>query len=115
MELNWTKRDFETYVLLYAAHCNFIEDKEETAYILSKIDQQTYHRIHTEVVVDNDTENLHKIQKYLKEHKYSEKDKELLIRDIKNIFFADGSVDILEKKVFSILKKILHTTISSFY
>lgn len=108
MELNWTKREFETYVLLYAAHCNFIEDKEEREYILSKVDEQTYNRIHTEVVLDNDKENLHKIQEYLNENKYSQEDKESLIRDIKNVFFADGSVDVLERKVFSILKKILY-------
>jgi hypothetical protein len=43
----------------------------------------------------------------MKENDYSEEDKESLIRDIKNVFFADGSVDVLERKVFSILKKIL--------
>jgi len=107
MKLSWTKREFETYVLLYAAHCNFIEEKEESEYILSKVDEQTFNRIHTEVVLDNETENLDKIQEYLGENNYSEEDKELLIRDIKNVFFADGSVDILERKVFSILKKIL--------
>jgi hypothetical protein len=107
MKLNWTKREFETYVLLYAAHCNFIEDKEESNYILSKVDKQTFNKIHTEVVLDNETESLHKIQEYLKENNYSEEDKESLIRDIKNVFFADGSVDILERKVFSILKKLL--------
>ena len=26
--LNWTKREFEAYVLLYAAHCNYFETKE---------------------------------------------------------------------------------------
>ena len=107
MKLSWTKTEFETYVLLYAAHCNFIEDKEESEYILSRVDEQTFNKIHTEVVLDNETENLDKIQEYLSENNYSEEDKELLIRDIKNVFFADGSVDILERKVFSILKKIL--------
>ena len=107
MKLNWTKREFETYVLLYAAHCNFIEEKQESDYILSKVDEQTFNKIHTEVVIDNETENIHKIQEYLKENDYSEEDKESLIRDIKNVFFADGSVDVLERKVFSILKKIL--------
>lgn len=108
MNLHWTKREFETYVLLYAAHCNFIEDKEEKKYILSKVDEQTYNRIHTEVVLDNDTENLNKIQEYLSENNYSQEDKESLLRDIKQVFFADGTVDFLEKKVFAVLKKILY-------
>jgi len=105
--MNWTKKEFKAYVLLYAAHCNFIETEEERNYILSKVDKQTFNKIHTEVVVDSDKENLDKIQKYLKVNKYNQEDKDDLLRDIKNVFFADGSVDSLEKKVFLLLKKIL--------
>jgi hypothetical protein len=108
MSLHWTQKEFEIYVLLYAAHCNHIEDKEEQKYILSMVDEATYNKIHTEVVIDNDNENLRKIQEYLSENKYAQADKEKLLRDIKNVFFADGSVDVLEKKVFSILKKIIN-------
>lgn len=108
MEIDWTKKEFEAYVLLYAAHCNHIEDKNEQDYILSRVDEQTFHRIHTEVVVDSDEVNLNKIQQYLSENKFTQEAKEALIRDIKNVFFADGSVDYLEKKVFSILKKIIN-------
>ncbi|MCI2228134.1 hypothetical protein MC378_03065 [Polaribacter sp. MSW13] len=107
MNLNWTKKEFETYVLLYAAHCNFLETEEEQNFILSKVDEKTFHKIHNEVVIDSDEENLNKIQQYISENKFTQEEKETLIRDIKNVFFADGSVDILEKKVFSILKKII--------
>jgi hypothetical protein len=106
--LDWSKQEFEAYVLLYAAHCNHFETKEEENYILSRVDAKTFHRIHTEVIVDSDEENLNKIQQYLSENKYSYQEKEALLRDIKNVFFADGSVDVIEKKVFSILKKILN-------
>lgn len=106
-KLEWTKKEFEAYVLLYAAHCNFFESKEEEEYILSRVDQNTYYRIHNEVVVDSDEKNLNKIQQYLSENKFTQKEKAALIKDIKNVFFADGSVDVLEKKVFSILRKII--------
>jgi prepilin-type processing-associated H-X9-DG protein len=59
-------------------------------------------------VVDSDEVNLNKIQQYLSENKFSLQEKEILIRDVKNVFFADGSVDILEKKGFSILQKIIN-------
>jgi len=107
-KLDWTKREFEAYVLLYAAHCNHFESSEEEEYILSRVDKKTYHKIHTEVVIDSDENNLNKIQQYVSENKFSHIEKEDLIRDIKNVFFADGSVDVIEKKVFSILKKILN-------
>ena len=107
-KLNWTKQEFLAYLLLYAAHCNQIEDVKEKEYILSKVNKATFHKIHTEVVVDSDEANLNKIQHYLEENKLSLIEKENLIRELKNVFFADGSVDINEKKVFSILKKIIN-------
>lgn len=105
--MNWTRKEFLAYVLLYAAHCNYIETKEEEEYILSRIDEETFHKIHTEVVIDSDENNLNKIQQYISENKLKQSEKESLIREIKNVFFADGSVDIIEKKVFTILKKII--------
>ena len=107
MSLDWTKREFEVYVLLYAAHCNHIETTEERDYILSKVDEKTFNKIHTEIVVESDKENVDKIQQYITENKYSQADKNALIKDIKNVFFADGTVDVLERKVFKLLQKIL--------
>ena len=107
MNLDWTKREFEVYVLLYAAHCNHIETKEESDYILSKVDEVTFNKMHTEIVVESDKENVSKIQQYLQENNYSILDRKELIRDIKKVFFADGTVDSVEKKVFLLLQKIL--------
>jgi hypothetical protein len=107
MNSNWTKKEFQAYVLLCAAHCNFFESKEEEAYILSRVDKKTYYKIHNEVVVDAYENSLNKIQQYLSENKFNEAEKNALIKDIKNVFFADGTVDVVEKKLFSILKKII--------
>lgn len=107
MNLDWNRNEFLAYLLLFAAHCNHFETKEEENYILSVVDKKTYHKIHTEVVVESDEDNLNKIQQYVLENKLSVTDKENLIREVKNVFFADGSVDILEKKVYGILKKII--------
>lgn len=107
MNNKWTKDEFLAYVLLYAAHCNFIETEEEKAYILTKVDTNVFFKIHNEVVIDSDEDSLNKIQDYITLNKIIAQEKELLIKDIKNVFFADGSVDIIEKKVFGILKNII--------
>lgn len=107
MTSNWTREEFLAYVLLYAAHCNYFETKEEENHILSVVDKKTYHKIHTEVVIDSNEENLNKIQAYISEHRLTQEDKDTLIREIKNVFFADGYVDVMEKKVFKILQKII--------
>ena len=105
--LDWTKNEFLAYVLLYAAHCNDFEDSEELNFILSKIDDVTFHRIHTEVVVDSEDIKLKKIQQYILENKLSQSEKEGILKNIKEVFFADGTLDILEKELFATLKKIL--------
>lgn len=106
-KLDWTKNEFLAYVLLFAAHCNYFEDSEELNYILLKVDDETFHKIHTEVVVDSEEENLNKIQQYISENNLSQSEKEAILRDVKQVFFADGTVDFMEKKVFSLLKKII--------
>ncbi|PQJ72889.1 hypothetical protein [Polaribacter butkevichii] len=107
MDNNWTKEEFQTYVLLYAAQSNYIETESESNYILSKVNETLFNRIHTEIVHDNDFQAMEKIKSYLKENEYSTKDKEQLLKDIKNVFFADGTVDILERNVFMFLKKMI--------
>ncbi len=105
--INWTREEFLAYVLLYAAHCNFFETKEEENYILTRVDEATFHKIHTEVVVDSDEDNLNKIQQYISDNNFNQQEKDAVLKDIKNVFFADGSVDVIERKVFTLLKKIL--------
>lgn len=107
MNLDWTKREFEVYVLLYAAHCNYIEADEERKYILSKVNEVTFNKMHTEIVVESEHQNIEKIQQYLNENKYSISDRKDLINDIKEVFFADGTVDAIERKIFVLLKDIL--------
>ena len=75
MNLDWTKKDFEAYVLLYAAHCNHIEDIAEQNYIRTIVDEKIFHRIHTEVVVDSDQVNLNKIQLFISENHFSQEEK----------------------------------------
>ena len=109
IQMTWTKEEFKTYVLIYVAHCNYIETKEESDYIVYQINEDLYNMMHTEIVLDNeDRVKLDKIQDYLRENNYTESDKKALLKDVKNVIFADGTVDNLEKKVYSLLKKILH-------
>ena len=107
MNLDWTKKEFEAYVLLYTAHCNHIEDIAEQNYIRTKVGETIFHRIHTEVVVDSDQVNLNKIQRFISENQFSQEEKETLLRNIKQVLFADDSVDFFEQETFSILKKMI--------
>lgn len=104
---SWSKSEFEAYVLLFCAQSNHIETQEERDYIISKVDEKLFNAIHTEIVHDTNDKSVQKIKEYLTENSFSFEEKEALLKDIKNVFFADGSVDKYEKHVFEILKKLL--------
>lgn len=107
MSTEWTKAEFEAYVLLYAAQCNFLETEEERAYILSKVDETIFNKVHTQIVFDKEEDIIENIKEYLIVNKYKEEEKRALLKDIKEVFFADGTVDKMEKKIFGVLQKIL--------
>jgi len=107
METDWTKKEFKAYLLLYAAQADFNISPEEKEIILSKIDRKTYKKIMKELKADNDYQSIQKIQENIEKHNYSHKFLENLLNDIKEVFFADGSFDILERNMLMFLNKIL--------
>lgn len=103
---NWSRSEFKAYVLLYCAQSNYIETEEERNYIISKVDEKLFNAIHIEIIHDTNQESIEKIRGYLEENNYSVSEKEHLLKDMKNVFFADGSVDKYEKNVFEVLWKL---------
>ncbi|MEZ4797878.1 MAG: hypothetical protein R2785_12010 [Flavobacteriaceae bacterium] len=104
---HWTKEELVAYILLYTAHSNFDEANTEKNVIISKVDMQTFQKIHDEFDKDNDYQSLQKIIKGVEEHNYNNDDLQSLFIDIKALFLSDGEYDVLERNVFMYLKKIL--------
>jgi hypothetical protein len=104
---DWTKEELVAYILLFAANSNFTEDEQEKNNIISKVDIDTYERIHKEFDQDNDYKSIQKIMTGLKQHNYSEDALDFLFSDIKELFLADGEFDILERNMFANLKRLL--------
>ena len=105
---NWTLREFEIYVLAFAAHCNMEETIEESNYLLKKYSEEEFYKIHNEVVQDTASASIRKISAYVQEHKLSYAQKSELLNEVKAVFFADGTIDVQEKETFMILQKILN-------
>ena len=105
---NWTKEELVAYILLYAAHCNLDIDNHEKNVIISKVDMQTFQKVHDEFDKDNDYQSLQKIIIALEEKHYSKVELELLFKDIKELFLSDGNYDAMELNLYSYLKKILN-------
>jgi len=105
--MNWTKDELVAYILLFAANSNFIEDNHEKNVIISKVDMQTFQKIHDEFVSDNDYQSIQKIIKGIEAHNYSKDDLKTLFLDIKILFLSDGNYDTLEHNIMLGLKKVL--------
>jgi len=104
---NWTKDELMAYILLYAAHSDFKEDNHERNVIISKVDMQTFQKVHDEFSEDNDYQSIQKILASLQAHNYNQEMLEELLADIKALFFADGDFDTKEHSMLLFLNRIL--------
>lgn len=107
MNTNWTKEELVAYILLYTANSDLNIENHEKNVIISKVDMETFSKIHDEFNKDNDYQGLQKIINGLQHHNYSNEDLKNLFADIKTLFLSDGDYDIMEQSMFAYLKKIL--------
>ncbi|MFC4722215.1 hypothetical protein ACFO5O_07775 [Geojedonia litorea] len=108
-QVKWTKDELVAYILLFAAHSNFTESNHEKNVIISKVDMQSFQKIHHEFEGDNDYQSIQKIIKGLDTYNYSKDDLSLLFADIKLLFFADGEFDLLEQNMYRGLERLLNS------
>jgi len=102
---HWNKDELLAYILLFAAQSDFKESNHERNVIISKVDMQTFQKIHDEFDNDNDYQCIQKITKSIEQHNY---DKDLLIAELKNLFFSDGDFDVNEQNMLMSLNRILN-------
>ncbi|MBT8253759.1 MAG: hypothetical protein HKN00_14140 [Flavobacteriaceae bacterium] len=106
-EVHWSKEELIAYILLFAAHSDFKESNHERNVIISKVDMNTFQRIHDEFDDDNDYQSIQKIQDALKFHDYKKEDLSALFKEIMVLFHSDGDFDVLERNMFTVLKRLL--------
>jgi hypothetical protein len=103
---HWTLSEFRTYLMLYAAHADFIETEEEKEAILLTCNSEQYKRIQCEFNLDNDYRQIEKIIVHLHAFKLSKADVKKLMNDMTEVQMADRQTDILEKSMMMLLKRI---------
>ena len=103
----WTKEDFITYLLLYAANSDFIISDEEKQFILKRVTEDEYKKIHKVFHKNNEFERSETVR-FLGNRFCNDMDNKCEIRkDIINLFFADDDYSLLERNFFIAIKKIL--------
>ena len=107
--IDWTRDELVAYILLFAANSYFKEDNKERNIIISKVDRITFQEIHDEFDNDNDYQGIKKIMTSLEQHNYDKDDIEILMADIKVLFFSDGEFNILERNMLKSLERLFKT------
>ncbi len=108
MDNQWTSQELKAYILLFAAHANFMEDKKELDFIKKRVGEHNLDHIHDEFDADNDYQRIQKIKAAIERFEYSKDEIDNLFTDIKALFIVDGKFDILEENLFRGLKHILY-------
>ena len=103
----WNKDDLRVYILLYCANADLILKEEEQAYINKKIDSAKYNSIREEFEKDNDYQSIKKIEESIGHLDYNEDQIDSLIVEIKELFWADGNFDNVERAIMRHLEHIL--------
>lgn len=104
---NLTKEEFRTYCLLYAADADFNITKQEIIAIGAKIAPEDFIRVYNWFEADNDMDRIETIQSNKMQYINNDDEKNSLIKELKEVFFADGVFDSVERSVFLMLKKLL--------
>lgn len=104
---NLTKDEFRTYCLLFAANADFNITKQEIIAIGAKIDPEDFVRVYNWFEADSDADRVETIMANKVHYIKSDEDKTLFLNDMKEVFFADGVFDSVEKSIFFMLKKAL--------
>jgi hypothetical protein len=106
MKPHWTLDEFRTYLMLYAAHADFVQTEEEKEAILNKCNPVQYKNIQREFNLDNDYRQIEKIIVHIHAFNLSKADVKKLLNEMTEVQMADKKPDILEKSMLLILKRI---------
>ena len=104
---NWSKEDLRVYIMLYCANADSNIDKDEIEFIKNKTHNAKYNDLRKEFDKDNDYQGTQKIEGAIKRLGYNENQIEVLVEELKELFWADGNFDTMENAILRHIKRIL--------
>lgn len=103
----WSFREFRAFLLLYASHIDMQFSEEERELIRKRLGERNFQQLIKEFDRLNDYQCLQRIEDYKGKHFPTEKEKQILLEDIRDIIRADGVIHPMEHAFVLILEKIL--------
>ena len=105
---SWTKTELQAYILFLCANADGEEGEGELNVIRSKVNADTYAKIHKEFLADSKDERLQKVEDAIHHHHYTEMELAEFRREMYEVFFADCDFKQMEKYLDQILDNILY-------
>lgn len=102
-----SKKEFEIFLMLYAANVDGNISKDELKIILSNTDKETYDFVNDYFQSHNDAECLDIIKENKAKHILSIGDKASILSDIHDIFVVDNLFDNMERLIMRNLNRFL--------
>lgn len=104
---SWDYRDFLAYLLVYAASADLEMKPEEKKAIIDSVGSREFERIVAIFNTHNDYDSLQVIMELSKKFCTSEEQKEIILDDVKKIFFVDNEFSVLEENNLRNIRKLL--------
>lgn len=105
--MGFTKEEFFAYLLLYGANADFVETAEEKAYILSKVPEDVYGKVHRIFEKDTDAERVEVLLENVRAHNYKHSSPQELLDEIKAIMASDGELDATERMYLIGIRRLI--------
>lgn len=104
---NWIYDDFLAFALLYAANVDIDVAAKERNLIIEKVGREKYARAAKCFNQCNDYERLQTILSLKERFFPNEEEKEKVLRNIKEMFLADGKFEQIEKSLLLSLRRFM--------
>lgn len=108
-ENNLTKNQFETFLLVYAAHVDFEFSESEKAFILSRTNLETFYAMLELYSKNGDYSCLKIILNHKLEYYSSKEEQDRIFELLVEIFKVDGDYSRIEKSFIEFFKKVIHS------
>lgn len=106
-ELNWNQTEFNTFLLIYAAHADLEFSDKEKQYILSKVSIPTFEKMLEIYNSMSEFAILQAIMDYKGLYYPTLDRKEELLDKMRKLFGSDGEYSSLEKNLMMFLERLL--------
>lgn len=108
-ETNLSQNQFETFLLIYAAHVDFEFSDSERKFILSRTDSDTFKNMFELYLKNGDYSCLKIILNYRSKYYDSKEAQERIFKLLVEIFKVDGDYSRIEKSFIDFFKKVIQS------